>query len=180
MQLAEYSDQPARHCTAHEERTGELKPVYSIGLCRDCFLGKPIDKNEELGSHYREIRRMRWQPIPEPPKVKAVRRPAPPKKFTGTITATGVLMLTAEQFGMTVGDLKAKSHAPQVVFPRRVALYLLRDVLTMSFPAIAKMFSQHHTTVIHNVRKAELQARTDARFQQAVEKVREQIGTAQV
>lgn len=29
-------------CAAHLERTGEKRPAYKLGLCRDCWMGKAL------------------------------------------------------------------------------------------------------------------------------------------
>jgi hypothetical protein len=34
------------HCEYHWERTGVEVPVYRMGMCRDCFRGRPIKKSE--------------------------------------------------------------------------------------------------------------------------------------
>ena len=36
-------------CEAHWERRREQVPAYRLGLCLDCFRGRPIDRIETLG-----------------------------------------------------------------------------------------------------------------------------------
>ena len=47
----------------------------------------------------------------------------------------------------------------ETVFPRQVAMYLIRDMIKTSYPDIGKFFGRDHTTVIHSVNKIEEEIR---------------------
>ena len=40
-----------------------------------------------------------------------------------------------------------------MVEPRQIAMYLLRDILNMSYPFIGEKFGRDHTTAIHSYEK---------------------------
>jgi chromosomal replication initiator protein len=50
------------------------------------------------------------------------------------------------------------------IFPRHVAMYLLKDRLGLSLNQIGKIFSKDHTTVIYAVEKVKKQLRSKDHF----------------
>jgi len=69
-----------------------------------------------------------------------------------------VLTVVAEHFGLESTQLKEKTNARSISYPRQIAMYLAKDILDLSLPHIGKAFGgKHHTTVLHAVRKIESQ-----------------------
>ncbi len=72
------------------------------------------------------------------------------------VTPQAVLDTTAEMFGLTVDDLCGKSRSRPLVTARQIAMYVLRQTTSFSYPAIGKVFgNRDHTTVMHAVSKIE-------------------------
>jgi chromosomal replication initiator protein len=68
----------------------------------------------------------------------------------------------AERFEIKQSALKEKSNTKKVVFPRQVAMYLVKELTDASLPEIGRAFGgKHHTTVIHSINKIEAQRHTD-------------------
>jgi chromosomal replication initiator protein len=70
-----------------------------------------------------------------------------------------VIRFVAQHYGIRVADLKGRSNRRSIALPRQVAMYLIRDLLELSFPEIGKIFSKHHSTVMYavdNVQKMRL------------------------
>jgi chromosomal replication initiator protein len=66
------------------------------------------------------------------------------------ITPQLILEATADKYGFTVDDLKAKDRRRPLVTARQVGMYLFRELTDLSYPQIAKEFGgRDHTTVIH-------------------------------
>ncbi len=62
----------------------------------------------------------------------------------------------AEKFGIRQAQLKEKSNTKGIVFPRQVAMYLVKELTKASLPEIGRAFGgKHHTTVIHSINKIE-------------------------
>jgi chromosomal replication initiator protein len=60
----------------------------------------------------------------------------------------------ADHFGLRVADLKSKTNARDISFPRQVAMYLCKNLTRASLPEIGREFGgKHHTTVLHSVNK---------------------------
>jgi len=80
------------------------------------------------------------------------------------ITMDSILRAVAEKFNMQPQQLKQKSNARQIAYPRQIAMYLMKDLTQASLPEIGRIFGgKHHTTVLHSVQKIDRlrQADTD-------------------
>ena len=81
-----------------------------------------------------------------------------------------ILKAVAGHYGLRVSDMKAKSNAKPIAFPRQVAMYLCRKLTSLSYPEIGRIFNdKHHSTVMHSVEKIERMAEDDADFRKVIE-----------
>ena len=81
-----------------------------------------------------------------------------------------ILKAVASHYGLRVSDMKAKSNAKPVAFPRQVAMYLCRKLTELSYPEIGRLFNdKHHSTVMHSVEKIERMIEDDADFRRVVD-----------
>ncbi len=70
------------------------------------------------------------------------------------ITIESVQKVAADHYGLKVADLKSKSNARNIAFPRQVAMYLCKNLTNASLPEIGREFGgKHHTTVLHSINK---------------------------
>ena len=70
------------------------------------------------------------------------------------ITAPEILKVVAAHYGIKVSDLKSKSNARPIAYPRQVAMYLCKHLTDLSYPEIGKIFNnKHHSTVMYSVDK---------------------------
>lgn len=81
-----------------------------------------------------------------------------------------ILDAVARHFGVTVEELQGKARHKQIVAPRHLAMYLLREDARLSYPQIGAMLGgRDHTSVLHGCRAIGLdverhgQATNDAR-----------------
>jgi chromosomal replication initiator protein len=62
----------------------------------------------------------------------------------------------AEFVGFSVEEIKGKSRQRPLVTARQTAMYVVRELTDLSYPAIARLFGgRDHTTVIHAVEKTQ-------------------------
>ncbi|HEY7112920.1 MAG TPA: chromosomal replication initiator protein DnaA [Thermoanaerobaculia bacterium] len=81
-----------------------------------------------------------------------------------------ILKSVASHYGLRVSDLKARSNAKPIAFPRQVAMYLCRKLTGLSYPEIGRLFNdKHHSTVMHSVEKIERLVEDDANFRKVIE-----------
>lgn len=72
------------------------------------------------------------------------------------ITPAEIVKVVATHYGIKVVDLKSKSNARPVAYPRQIAMYLCKLLTDLSYPEIGKVFNnKHHSTVIYSVEKIE-------------------------
>jgi chromosomal replication initiator protein len=81
-----------------------------------------------------------------------------------------ILKTVATHYGLRVSDMKARTNAKPVAFPRQVAMYLCRKLTNLSYPEIGRLFNdKHHSTVMHSVEKIERMIEDDADFRRVVD-----------
>jgi chromosomal replication initiator protein len=72
------------------------------------------------------------------------------------VTIDSIQKAVAERFQIKQSQLKEKSNTRKVVYPRQVAMYLVKELTSASLPEIGRAFGgKHHTTVIHSIHKIE-------------------------
>ncbi|MGX7677260.1 chromosomal replication initiator protein DnaA [Jatrophihabitans sp. DSM 45814] len=70
------------------------------------------------------------------------------------ITASIIMAVTAEYFGVSIDDLTGSSRTRVLVTARQIAMYLCRELTELSLPKIGQTFGgRDHTTVMHAERK---------------------------
>jgi chromosomal replication initiator protein len=70
------------------------------------------------------------------------------------ITMDSVLRAVAEKFQLQPTQIKQKTNAQNIAYPRQIAMYLIKELTNSSLPEIGRMFGgKHHTTVLHSVQK---------------------------
>lgn len=71
-----------------------------------------------------------------------------------TITPAMILEYSAKYFDFSIDELIGASRRRPLVLARQVAMYVMRELTDMSYPAIAREFGgRDHTTVIHSCDK---------------------------
>jgi chromosomal replication initiator protein len=73
-----------------------------------------------------------------------------------TVSARIIIDEVAEYYRQPVEAIRGKSRQRPLVLARQIAMYVMRDLTDLSFPAIAREFGgRDHTTVMHAVAKVE-------------------------
>ncbi len=68
---------------------------------------------------------------------------------------------TADFYGLTVADLKSTRRERRIARPRQLAMYLAKQMTTLSLPDIALHFDRDHTTIMHAVKQIDYLLQTD-------------------
>ncbi len=78
------------------------------------------------------------------------------------ISIDAIQKAVAERMGIKQSQLKEKSNTRKVVYPRQVAMFLVKELTDASLPEIGRAFGgKHHTTVMHSVNKVEKDRHND-------------------
>ena len=92
------------------------------------------------------------------------------------LSAKQIIEKTAKHFQIPVEELTGPKRDKDIVVPRQVAMYMLRNELNLSFPKIAKELGRKdHTTAIHSVEKINQEVRNDANLRMAISEIKEHL-----
>jgi chromosomal replication initiator protein len=82
-------------------------------------------------------------------------------------------------YHISVEEMKGKRRDKHIVFPRQVAMYIIREETASSLPAIGQAFgARDHTTVLHSYEKISQELKEDPRLQADLRKLHEILYTA--
>ncbi|MEN9921432.1 MAG: chromosomal replication initiator protein DnaA [Candidatus Parcubacteria bacterium] len=127
----------------------ELEGVVNVIACQSQVKNRPLTLNE----------------------IKdLIKNTAKPKKM---VSVTELIKLVAEFYGLTSESLCDKTRRKEVVRPRQIAMYILREDFNISFPTIGeKMGGRDHTTVIHSCEKVKGDLKVDKLLEQQINEIR--------
>ena len=96
-----------------------------------------------------------------------------PKKST---TLKNIIKAVAEFYDISEKELLERSRKKEIVKPRQVIMYLLREELKSSFPFIGlKIGGRDHTTAIHACEKIKKEIESDQNFSDEINIIREKL-----
>jgi len=94
-------------------------------------------------------------------------------------TATDVVQSVAGHYGVAPRDLRGRGRTKEIVLPRQVAMFLLREETEASLAEIGQeLGGRDHTTVMHGIDKIQQALTTDTALRAQVLAIREAIFTA--
>jgi chromosomal replication initiator protein len=92
------------------------------------------------------------------------------------ISPESILKTVAEHYNVKISDLRGDRKHKVVALPRKVAMYLMRQLTHCSFPDIGQRFGgKDHSTVMYAVKKIEGRVKEDSSFRGVVEALRKGI-----
>lgn len=95
---------------------------------------------------------------------------------TKNVTAKNITKAVMDFYDISEEGLLKQSRAKELVKPRQVLMYLLREILKLSYPTIGgKLGGRDHTTVIHACEKIEKAIEYDMQLSQEINTLKEKI-----
>ena len=92
------------------------------------------------------------------------------------VTPKKIIQVVAEFYDLKEKDLLTSSRKKEIVKPRQVAMYLLREELKSSFPFIGRRFNgKDHTTAIHSYKKILREIEKDKKLEEEIHLIKEQV-----
>jgi len=91
-------------------------------------------------------------------------------------TSADIIRFVAQHYGIRVADLKGRSNRRSIALPRQVAMFLIREILELSFPEIGKIFSKHHSTVMYAVDNVQKMRQSNPDFDATLTSFHEHFG----
>ena len=89
------------------------------------------------------------------------------------VSVEEVVRRVAQYYEIAEKSIYEKSRKREVVKPRQIIMYLLREEFNVSYPSIGeKLGGRDHTTVIHSCEKIKEEVKTDSSLEQELEHIR--------
>ncbi len=91
-------------------------------------------------------------------------------------TVEAIQEAVAGYYGISVEEMKSKRRDKHIVLPRQVAMFIIREEIAMSLPAIGQAFGgRDHTTVLHSCEKIGTDIKEDSRLLSDLTRLREAL-----
>ncbi|MGC8473795.1 MAG: chromosomal replication initiator protein DnaA [Candidatus Dormibacteria bacterium] len=107
-------------------------------------------------------------------EVAEILRDIIPTADSRPLTVEGIQAVVADYYGISVAEMTSKRRDKHIVFPRQIAMYLIREEIAMSLPAIGQAFGgRDHTTVLHSYEKISNDAKEDHKVLEDLSRLRD-------
>jgi len=92
------------------------------------------------------------------------------------ISPRQIIERTAKYFHISMEDILGPKRDKDIVVPRQIAMYMLRNELHLSFPKIAhELGRKDHTTAIHSIEKINKESSYDSPIREQINELKEKI-----
>lgn len=92
------------------------------------------------------------------------------------ITSTKIKETVCQFMEISMADLISQKRNREIAYPRQVAMYLVRTMTNLSYPAIGEEFGgKDHTTILHAVKQMEIKMQEDEQTRTLVEDIANMI-----
>jgi chromosomal replication initiator protein len=91
-----------------------------------------------------------------------------------SITPNQIIKIVADYYGISERIMSERTRKTDVVLPRQIAMYLIREDLQGSYPAIGDKFGgRDHTTAIHAYEKIKADIKKNTKLEEDIKVIRE-------
>lgn len=92
------------------------------------------------------------------------------------LTSKQVLLAVSEYFDTPLDDLTGSSRKKELVNPRQIAMYLMREEMNASYPSIGtELGGRDHTTAMHACNKIRLELENNEKLQQDIVLIKQKL-----
>ncbi|MBL7021969.1 chromosomal replication initiator protein DnaA [Patescibacteria group bacterium] len=92
------------------------------------------------------------------------------------LTPKKIATKVADFYDISMADLMGSSRRKELVFPRQITMWLMREELKSSYPSIGQeLGGRDHTTAIHACNKITGQIKNDSKTKSDIELIRQQL-----
>ena len=98
------------------------------------------------------------------------------KSTSPNISSRKVIKIVADYFSIEPSDILGKRRIKELVYPRQLVMYLLREELNQSYPQIGELLGgKDHTTIMHGVNKIMTNKKSDYSIEKDLRNIKERI-----
>ena len=99
-----------------------------------------------------------------------IKNNAKPKK---SVAIKDIVKIVSDFYSVEEESIYEKTRRKEVIKPRQVIMYLLREDFSISYPSIGqKLGGRDHTTVIHSCEKIKNDIKEDVLLSQEIDRIR--------
>lgn len=116
----------------------------------------------------------------KPPSLESIKELLGGLQLAGgcnkSLTSKRLLSIVAEYYEIKMDDLLGASRKKQLVAPRQVAMYLMREEIKASFPSIGQdLGGRDHTTAMHACLKIARELENNEKLRQDIHNLKQQL-----
>lgn len=98
------------------------------------------------------------------------------KEIYKRVTPEFILEKVSNYFNVSIDDLKKGKRNKNLVIPRQILMYLVRELTTLSLPEIgAVLGAKHHTTILYASKKVKEDLKTDQKLKLVIQEITQEI-----
>lgn len=97
------------------------------------------------------------------------------KEKKSKITARKIIEIVAEYYSIEVENILSKKRNKEIMIPRNISTYLIKEKLDINLTSIGKIFKKEHSTIISNLRSIEKLMKENEDIKKDVIKIKERI-----
>jgi len=99
-----------------------------------------------------------------------IKNTAKPKK---NVSTKEIIKTISDFYGIEENQIYEKGRKKEIIKPRQVIMYILREDFDISFPSIGeKVGNRDHSTVIHSYEKVKNDIKTDSELAEEINQIR--------
>lgn len=113
---------------------------------------------------------------PSKETIKSILSSFESQNMKKSLTPKEMICVVADFYGLVVDDITGKSREKRLSNPRQIIMYLLREELKMSYPAIGtELGGRDHTTAMHAHTKVETELDNEPKLKQEIEAIKQRL-----
>lgn len=113
---------------------------------------------------------------PTKESVKSILTSFESQSMKKSLTPKELLSTVSDFFDVSQDDILGKSREKRLSFPRQIIMFLLREELKMSYPAIGtELGGRDHTTAMHAHTKIQNEIENDLKLKQDIELIKQRL-----
>ncbi len=121
---------------------------------------------------YHELKNIK----PTKETVKSILNSFESQSMKKSLTPRELISEVAKFYDISIEDILGKSREKKLSFPRQIIMYLMRNELKMSYPAIGvELGGRDHTTAMHAHTKISTELENDLKLKQEMEMIKQRM-----
>ena len=94
-----------------------------------------------------------------------------------TVTPKMIIKKVSMKYGIDEKDILSEKRASNISQTRHICIYIMKKVLELSYPAIGKVFSKDHTTMMSSYKRIEKEIKNNSAFEIEINELIKEITT---